>query len=187
MSRYAQITPVAKIETKRLLAIYNAAHRKNTTKFASRTKGEEQVQDLIDNRGLFDGNPDHFIACPNCYAMDFADDGSCEHCGWKHVAEVKPAKAPKAPKAPRTKQPKVHKGGWEVDAVREARLTRDHVQVSIEDVMAPQTFRSVKAAFIALKLPLGIHIRFRMQLKEAGAKVLDHDGVSYSFAIIKGE
>ena len=59
------------------------------------------------------------------------------------------------------KRAKGTKQSWDNHDVAEARKTRDHVIVDGEE------YRSVRAAFLALKLPLGEHIRFRMQLKAA--------------------
>lgn len=183
MSRYANITPVAQIETARLLVLFNLAHRKNTTKFASRAKGEAQVQDLIDNRGLFDGDPAHFIACPTCYSVHLDDEGACTECGWKHVEVVAPVKAKKAAKPASGNVRLAIAESWKRQDVRDARVTRNAVVVAIDGKIIADPFRSVKQAFQALDLPLGVHIRFRMELKEAGTKEFEHNGVVYTFGI----
>lgn len=52
---------------------------------------------------------------------------------------------------------------WNDDKVKEARSMRNGVFVD-----GTTEYRSVKAAFIQLGLPLGKHIKFRMNLKAAG-------------------
>ena len=51
---------------------------------------------------------------------------------------------------------------WKNKSVAQARATHNHVMVGKTE------YRSVKAAFEALGLPLGQHIRFRQELKANG-------------------
>ena len=46
-------------------------------------------------------------------------------------------------------------------------------------------YRSTKAAFEALKLPLGSHITFRMKLKAAGKLDFEHGDKKIKFAIVQ--
>jgi len=56
---------------------------------------------------------------------------------------------------------------WKDDEVRAKRVRRNKVMVDGTE------YRSVKAAYIALGLPLSKHIKFRMELKEAGRIEVD--------------
>jgi hypothetical protein len=46
-------------------------------------------------------------------------------------------------------------------------------------------YRSTKAAFEALKLPLGRHIQFRMKLKAAGKLAFENGDKKITFAIVQ--
>ena len=65
---------------------------------------------------------------------------------------------------------------WRNPEIAAKRLTRNHVRVGGAE------YRSVKAAFVSLRLSLAKHIPFRMELKAAGrATFLDDNGKSYTF------
>lgn len=70
---------------------------------------------------------------------------------------------------------------WEDPAVHAARTTRNHVIVSHGGESA--TFRSVRAAFEELELPMEKHIKFRTKMKKVGRMPFDWAGVEYIFEV----
>lgn len=48
-------------------------------------------------------------------------------------------------------------------------------------------YRSVAVAFVALKLPMSKHIKFRAKLKVSGQETFEHEGKKYNFVNIKQE
>lgn len=64
------------------------------------------------------------------------------------------------------------RNGWNYPAIRAARTTRD--RVAVEGV----EYASVRAAFVALGLPLGRHIAFRARLKEVRALTFQPGGAA---------
>lgn len=86
--------------------------------------------------------------------------------GKKRPAE--PAQAPAIPKVAADGSSRRHvlsekqRVSWLDPEVREARCERSAVSVDGED------FKSVRAAFLELGLPMGKHIKFRGELKEQG-------------------
>lgn len=72
---------------------------------------------------------------------------------------------------------------WLDSRVRSERLTRDGVVVFVDEKQVG-VYRSVHAAFTALRLPIQFHIRFRVKLKAEGSRDIEHDGVKYTFKIV---
>lgn len=66
---------------------------------------------------------------------------------------------------------------WTDEAVRAARSSRIHIKVN------GQEFKSVGAAFRALRLPLAKHIAFRASLRAAGSATFEHDGEKFKFVV----
>lgn len=104
----------------------------------------------------------------------------------KQVAAKKVSK-PKAPKVYKTHEERSEAiaKSWLVPATKAKRVTRHSV-----DVITPEGlrmgFRSTKEAFEVLELPLGQHIRFRGQLKQAGTKEFAANDGSYKFILTVG-
>jgi len=102
------------------------------------------------------------------------------------VAAKKVSK-PKAPKVYKTHEERSEAiaKSWLVPATKAKRVTRHSV-----DVVTPEGlrmgFRSTKEAFEVLELPLGQHIRFRGQLKQAGTKEFAANDGSYKFILTMG-
>ena len=123
----------------------------------------------------------------------FADRKTAERRVAALIETIKPVVETKA-KA-KTKAPKVYKTheerseaiakSWLVPATKAKRVTRHGV-----DVVTPEGlrmgFRSTKEAFEVLELPLGQHIRFRGQLKQAGTKEFVANDGSYKFILTMG-
>jgi len=121
----------------------------------------------------------------------FADRKTAERRVAALIETIKPVVETKA----KTKAPKVYKTheerseaiakSWLVPATKAKRVTRHSV-----DVVTPEGlrmgFRSTKEAFEVLELPLGQHIRFRGQLKQAGTKEFAANDGSYKFILTMG-
>lgn len=116
----------------------------------------------------------------------FADRKSAESRCLELVAAKAPAakkaKAPAAKKAPAKKAGGASRDGSKRGNKPGTVITRHRVKVNgIE-------YRSTKQAFEELDLPLGVHIAFRMELKEAGRKVFaGEDGSRYTFTLLEVE
>jgi len=76
-------------------------------------------------------------------------------------------KADKKPASPKTSHSASVKSSWKDKDVATRRSTKHHVSVNGKD------YRSVLEAFKVLKLPVSKHIKFRAELKEAGAATFD--------------
>lgn len=72
---------------------------------------------------------------------------------------------------------------WNDPKVREARLTRDGVEVEFQG--NTEQFKSTGEAWRALRLPAGKHIRFRLKLKEAREQVYEFGGEKYTFRMVE--
>jgi hypothetical protein len=121
----------------------------------------------------------------------FADRKTAE----RRVAALIETLEVKAKREPKPKAPKVYKTyeerseaiakSWLVPATKAKRVTRHSV-----DVVTPEGlrmgFRSTKEAFEVLELPLGQHIRFRGQLKQAGTKEFAANDGAYKFILTMG-
>lgn len=88
----------------------------------------------------------------------------------------KPAAAKKAAVADRSA---AIAASWQDPKVYAARIERTAVKVGGE------TYKSVPAAFDALKLPAGRMVRFRQALKAAGRAVFETDkGAKHTFTVV---
>jgi hypothetical protein len=89
--------------------------------------------------------------------------------------------ATKSAKAKATDRSAAIAKSWTNKKVAAARAKKDGVKV------AGETYRSTAAAFEALKLPMGRHIPFRMELKDKGRAVFkDEKKGNITFTIVKG-
>lgn len=70
---------------------------------------------------------------------------------------------------------------WRDKSVKEARLTRNGVSVTVGNKTTEH--KSVRAAFAAYSLPDSKHIRFRLKLKEAKTAIFEHDAIQYLFKL----
>lgn len=192
------------MSTAEMVAEYNELTGKAIKKFSSRAAGERQLaaaraeaaQGAHENDGSWDD-------------LDWAgrvalwhSEGRCPHCGadpsditaagkegttagenrsFCHACETEfenetgmgYSKSNSAAHAEAAKK------SWQDAATRAARSARHRVMVNgIE-------YRSVKAAFEGLDLPLGKHIKFRAELKAAGKLSFEFMGVVHKFKIIK--
>jgi hypothetical protein len=72
---------------------------------------------------------------------------------------------------------------WQDKEVRAARLTRDGVTVTVDDVTTEH--QSTRAAFREYRLPDSVHIRFRLKLKASRDEVFSFNGVDYRFKMVE--
>lgn len=107
----------------------------------------------------------------------FSSRGAGEKQVAKLLAAAAPPKAKKAPRAPvaSADRSEAIRASWSNKAVHDARSERRGVEVD------GKYFRSVRAAFDEFKIPLGSHIKFRMDLKAAGEVKLEHGGKKLVF------
>lgn len=172
---------VSYAKTSELVAFYNAHAIKTVTKFADRATAEKRVTQMITDMvaaGQF---------CPVCDTLEKngldityagpeggknADNYMHHHCDavWRPNGSL--VKEDAAPSADRSAAISATWGNPEVAA---ARAMRHKVVVE-----GRGEFRSVKAAFIALGLPVSKHIPFRMKLKEKGAALFDR----FTFVVV---
>jgi hypothetical protein len=179
---------IATATTKELVEFYNAHADKAVSKFADRKTAEKRVFLLIEampktapasEEDLGSVNPDcGHTRCPACNihlsngVMDFDSaveiTGSkantnmtkqwcCMACDneWGEVRYKKQATSD-------ARSDGIARS-WKDKEVAEKRAKRHFVRVN------GQEFNSVRAAFIALNLPLNKHIKFRMELKAEGS------------------
>lgn len=71
---------------------------------------------------------------------------------------------------------------WGNSEVREARLTRDGVAVSMEGASETE-HKSTRDAFRHYRLPDSKHIRFRLKLKANGTETFEWNGKKYVFTL----
>lgn len=114
---------------------------------------------------------------------------SSRAAGEKQLEEARQAAQP----APKTKAPKAECSTDELHDLRsqavaatwqDANIAARRKERSAVEVKGHGEFRSVKAAFDALELPLGKHITFRLRLKQEGSSLFVHDGKKYEFTIV---
>lgn len=148
---------VSTATTAELVVEYNRLSGKSIKKFSSRVAGEKQVAALLAKEGK--------APAP--------------------AAPAKKAAKPKsdAPPVEKRSRSEAIKKSWDDRAVYDARSSRTHVSVRVDGAPA-EVFKSVRKAFSALKLPLTQHIPFRMALKAAGTKTLEHDGKKFVFKVV---
>lgn len=137
---------VVNAKTSELVSWYNEHSDKPVTKFADRRTAESRVLKLLHSLRTTTVEIDHLPQ-----------------------NKPEPKAEPKAIKDEITRHRAQHQllhdaqvASWKIPEVRTARCERSAVDVDGE------TYRSVRAAFEALGLPISKHIAFRMELKEKG-------------------
>ena len=190
------------MSTAEMIAEYNELTGKAIKKFSSRAAGERQLAAAraavaTDEREWEDLGWDERVAifkserrCPHCGADSSCitaagKEGTragderlfCHHCetefdnvtgmGYSHARSEAHAEGARK--------------SWQDAAVRAARSARHRVTVDGVE------YRSVAAAFQALGLPMGKHIKTRAQLKMAGKLTFECFGNKYKFKILVTE
>jgi len=188
---------IANMTTAEMVAEYNALTGKSIKKFSSRAAGEKQLtavraaqpqpQQEVDVIEEAHHIPELGIShCPCCgihlsngYTTNTDQrennlplldkhEYMCLGCAGEFGPLIKGRSA---------KRSAAISNSWNDADVAAKRSRRDHVTVN------GSTYRSVRAAFGALKLPLNQHIRFRMALKESGTGVYEHGDKEYEFTL----
>lgn len=111
--------------------------------------------------------------------VNIIDD--CPSCGKKEIKKVfwkKIQTKNKLNNFSKSKLSESIKQSWEDPEVAAARSKRHSVFVK-----GHGSFRSLRAAFVVLGLPLEKHIKFRVELKQEKRKTFFVDGKSYHFSI----
>lgn len=140
---------VKEAATKELVEFYNEHADKPVKKFSDRKTAERRVSELLEE---LEGHKVVVIG-----PEDFDDDFPSEYDAPTSV----PMKPRKGKTTSLTRSEAIAKS-WTVPETAEKRSQRSAVEVD------GQVYRSVRAAFEALGLPMKHHIPFRMDLKAAG-------------------
>lgn len=168
-------------KTSELVAFYNDNAIKTVTKFVDRATAEKRVAqmivdmvasakfcpfcDTLENYG-------HDITPAGLEGTKAADNNFHHHC----VKEFRPdGTMPKAPTPASADRSAAISATWANPEVAAARAQRSKVFVE-----GRGEYRSVKAAFVALGLPISKHIPFRMKLKASGAAHFER----HSFVVV---
>ncbi len=171
------MTPITDMKTSDMVAEYNALTGKSIKKFSSRAAGEKQLEfarakeKLTSEAVAVKEIPQDGSCCPACGAVHDqtyaglegtagAERLFCHHCSTEYHTD---GRIYKAPAKSATRSAGVRKS-WSDKNTHDLRSARHHVVVNGVE------YRSVRAAFTALGMPLSKHIKFRAQLK--AAKVL---------------
>lgn len=177
--------PIAEMSTAEMVTEYNALTGKDIKKFSSRTAGEQQLTKarLATGAAILpeQTEPVNSKACPHCKVdknvVPAGPEGSpagkrlrCEFCD----IEFHPGGKLHVKRAVSNEARSIGvRNSWNDPAVQERRRVRDKVQVE-----GHGAFRSVRAAFEELELPLKKHIKFRMELK--ASKTAEFEGHKFS-------
>ena len=172
--------------TKELVEFFNANCErfdvKPVKRFADRAAAEKRVQRLLDfiaedatDDAVTEVVPG-FSHCPNCevHLSNGYHDGvtkqyTCLACDHEFGPSLRGNN--------HAKRAAAIMETWKDPSVAAARAKRHGVRVAKDGKVSE--FRSVRAAFVALGLPLNKHIQFRMELKAAG-KIENAYGYNWS-------
>lgn len=187
---------IANMTTSEMVAEYNTLTGKSIKKFSSRAAGERQLAAVRAAQPQQEPvviEEEHYIRalgishCPCCgihlsngYTTNTDQrennlplldkhEYMCLGCGGEFGPLIKGRSE---------KRSAAISNSWNDADIAAKRSRRDHVMVN------GSVHRSVRAAFVALRLPMGQHIKFRMALKEAGVGVYEHDGKEYEFTLV---
>lgn len=172
---------VSAAKTPELVAFYNANAVKQVTKFADRGTAEKRVTQMIVDMvaaaqfcpfcdTLF--NYGHDITYAGTEGTKAGENYFHHHCGKIFRPD---GTAPKGSAPVSTDRSRAIATTWTDPAVAAARAQRHKVVVE-----GRGEFRSVKAAFLALGLPVSKVIPFRMKLKAKGAALFNN----FTFAVV---
>lgn len=164
----SQVQIITEMITSEMVAEYNKLTGKSIKKFSDRKTGERQLasaRQTAETKKLFQGT-----AASKPSAQPIA--------AHKEKATPKPKSKP-VPRVNIDSRSTAVAASWTNKAVAASRAMRTNVSVS------GTVYRSVKEAFEKLDLPLGQHIKFRMELKAEGAKTFEHEGKKYNFKAVE--
>lgn len=182
--------------TVEMVAEYNALTGKAIKKFSSRSAGEDQLRKARFATGVVVADIPAEVkinerACPQCGH----DDGNISvagpegtpagrrlHCFECNIEFYYGGKIHVKNESANQTRSDAIRNSWNDVRTYEKRRLRDKVVVSqIDQAATEKSYRSVRAAFVDLGLPIGRHIKFRMDLKAAGEATFEN----YNFKIIK--
>lgn len=164
--------------TRDMVEEYNRLTAKNITKFSSREAGVKQLtkarEAFLANKPVEEDKKEEAfneIACPKCgetHDQTYAgkegtaagDRLFCHHCNTEYYPNGKIYKQQKDS----TTRGAAIAESWNNPEVASKRKQRTHVTVN------GASYNSVADAFTKLGLPMGQHIKFRMELKAEGKK-----------------
>lgn len=183
---------ISSAKTSELVAFYNSLAAKPVTKFADRATAEKRVAALIeDAASVFAFSAHGKIHCPGCgthlsngigqHGEDVngkivkhdSHEFACLGCGHEFGAPIRKV-ASSASRSAAIAQ------SWTNPEVAAKRAERTAVVVKVAGEKAPRSFTSTAQAFRKLGLDLAGHIKFRMNLKAAGALAYND---KYQFAV----
>lgn len=204
-----QLPLIKLMSAKDMVKEYNYLTGKSIAKFSSRPAGETQLAKareanpeklavfyIIDPAKIVKPAPKKVEYksgyCPKCnHGPEESDqtgagpEGTiagdqrsfCHHCSTEYWNET--GKIYKAPAVNAGRRSNAIALTWKDAQVAAKRAKRDSVTAN----GAP--YKSVRAAFKALRLPIEKHIKFRMELKEKGEAIFTHADKPYVFKVIK--
>lgn len=164
-----QVQIITEMTTAEMVAEYNKLTGKSIKKFSDRKAGERQLaaaRSMAETKGLFSGKKP-IPQVPSAVAAP------------KKASAVSAPKKTSAPRVNIDSRSKSVASSWKNPDVAASRAERTNISV------AGTFYRSVKEAFEKLGLPLGKHIKFRMELKAAGTKTFEYDGKKYNFKVVE--
>lgn len=174
-------TLITLAKTSELVAFFNDNAVKVITKFADRATAEKRVAQMISDMvaagqfcplcDTFD-NYGHDITPAGAEGTKAGDNHFHHHCGKTFRPDGSMPKAAAPASADRSA---AIAATWADPEVAAARAQRSKVFVE-----GRGEYRSVKAAFVALGLPVSKHIPFRMKLKASGQALFDR----HSFVVV---
>lgn len=172
----AKKTPAKKASAKKAPAKTPAAPKKVAAKkaaaelIAERLSAGKCVACGADQSSQTANGPDGTVAGD--------EQNLCHECGTAYDRNtgkiIKPAKVS-------TSRSASIADSWKNPETAALRSARMRVTVNGEE------YKSVPAAFRALKLPMSKHITFRGQLRDAGQLTFEHNGVQYKFELVTEE
>lgn len=154
--------------TAELLAEYNKYTGKETTKFASRKKGEEQFLRVLEEKELLGKFCSTGQAVRPKSPIQIPEE------------ELKQRRHRPAPTGNMELRSLSIKKSWDNPEIAAVRAVRDNVEVN------GKVYRSTHAAFVDLGLPTQKCIKFRKELKAAKkATFTTHDGKKIDFKVVQ--
>jgi transposase-like protein len=178
---------VAAAKTVELVAAYNLLTGKSIKKFESRSIAEARTAAAITAAAITAAHE----RCPFCNASESSITAAgtkgaaaerllCHECGAEFHQDGRKYRAPAA----NADRAAAIAASWQDKEVAAARVTRHSVKVRDKVDGASEQYQSVRAAFEALGLPLGRHIRFRGELKVVGKLTFDD---RYAFTLVQNQ
>lgn len=171
---------IAQLTTAEMVAEYNTLTGKSIKKFSSRAAGERQLAAARANdpKQLPTATEEELNHLFNQETtVEQLAKVRAEASTTEHTQDGKICKAP--PKS--MLRSKAISNSWNDAEIAAKRSRRDHVMVN------GVVHHSVRAAFVALKLPMSQHIKFRMAVKQDGSGVFETGDKKYHFQLVEAK